>query len=775
MIKSIDFMDDLGIYQSYKKDNNLKDFSIFNLFYGWNGCGKSTLTKIFRSLETKDLPKGFENPKFKLTLDDNTIISSANLTDFLGNIYVYNTDFVKENIDWNNKVKSILILSQQNIGDTEEINKLREELNGNKELGVEGLIEQLRKKQISIEKLDEEIENILTKVAKNIKTNLGVIATNDSYYLNYRKDKLKNLITGNEVKFKNLGISLSQEEIDNLIKQARPEQKGTINHQSDIVNCKDINNLIHKINEIIDKKITAKVIERLKQNLDISEWVQKGIELHKDHKSNNCEFCGQALPKSRINELEDHFNDQMNILRTDIENIKEEVISLKINCDKVKIEAQVFYPEYVNDVKVYNTNIDDLTVEINRIFEEWIILLNKKKQDPFKEIIFDEHEINDLVKKYNFQVAALNNLIMAHNEKTNNFETEVDKAKNKLELYYAQEQLKDYKYFENLNSKDNEQDIYIKMKEEIDIKGYRFHELESKLSNEALGAEQFNKEIAEFIGYDEIALKFNKSKRGYEIVRSSNSKPANNLSEGEKSAIAFVYFITKLKENGNKMENSIIVVDDPVSSFDSDKLFNAFAYLKNHCNNSKQLFVLTHNFNYFKLIRQWFSKNDRKNGQIVDNYKFYEIVTEYVNDVRVGAIKNAGSSLNQSSEYDYIFRKVYEYSKKAELSQDEMNSSANIARKLVEAFLSFKFPRQRSSIKKLLTKAFPEHGENDLKFLRIYNFINTYSHNGKIDIACDLAEDNILAESHNVMKDILELIEIVDKQHYDDMVKIVNE
>uniref|UniRef100_UPI00397D76FB AAA family ATPase n=1 Tax=Salmonella sp. ZJHZ20_0162 TaxID=3159595 RepID=UPI00397D76FB len=86
--------------------------------------------------------------------------------------------------------------------------------------------------------------------------------------------------------------------------------------------------------------------------------------------------------------------------------------------------------------------------------------------------------------------------------------------------------------------------------------------------NEGLGADQFNESLHKFLGRSELTLRFSPFKKGYEILRNDSIPVEVNLSEGEKTAIAFIYFITKLKENDNKMENTIVVVDDPVSSFD---------------------------------------------------------------------------------------------------------------------------------------------------------------------------------------------------------------
>jgi hypothetical protein len=136
----------------------------------------------------------------------------------------------------------------------------------------------------------------------------------------------------------------------------------------------------------------------------------------------------------------------------------------------------------------------------------------------------------------------------------------------------------------------------------------------------------------------------------------------------------------------------------------------------------------------------------------------YKIETANKDNVRTGCIKNAGQALNQTSEYDYIFSKVYSYRDKAELTRDELVTCGNIARKLVEAFLSFKFPKQRANLEQLLEKALPRGGENDITRERIYKFINMYSHHLKIDIFDELDEDNTLSETTNVMRDILDMI-----------------
>ena len=48
----------------------------------------------------------------------------------------------------------------------------------------------------------------------------------------------------------------------------------------------------------------------------------------------------------------------------------------------------------------------------------------------------------------------------------------------------------------------------------------------------------------------------------------------------EKTAIAFVHFTTKLKDKDFENSNGIVLIDDPISSLDSNSLFQAYSFVK---------------------------------------------------------------------------------------------------------------------------------------------------------------------------------------------------
>ena len=67
----------------------------------------------------------------------------------------------------------------------------------------------------------------------------------------------------------------------------------------------------------------------------------------------------------------------------------------------------------------------------------------------------------------------------------------------------------------------------------------------------------------------------------------------NTLSEGEKNALGFAFFLTDLRQSG-KLENTIVVMDDPLSSFDTDRHESTAWLLTKLSKECLQLIILTH-------------------------------------------------------------------------------------------------------------------------------------------------------------------------------------
>lgn len=769
MINNIKLISNLGIYKDYKSDSELQNFNKYNLFYGWNGSGKTTISRLFRILEKKEIPIEYDNIKFNIEIDSQKY-SEKNYKNINENVFVFNEEFIEENINWDESINKILLLSEDKIKETQEYTLIKENINGNEKTGTKGLNKVYLEEKDKLDSENKIIEDAYSKIAKNIKINFQAIDSNDREYSSLNKTKIQNILDNQEKLAEIIDNNQKEEEIGNLITAVKNEKKEIINYVKKEIKIEEFITLYNKIRETLSKIVTAKVIERLKENDDISSWVNQGLELNKKYNNEFCEFCGNPLSRARIEELENHFNDEVSKIKNELEELSKKLEAYRINQNDIIIDKNLFYKENISNVDDLNNNIIEEVSKLDTIIKSLKDSIEEKINNPFKKVEIEEIDrTKTIIDSYNNYIIIQDKYVKETNEKTNNFEKQVKEIKKKLANYYLKNEFQDEDIINKKEQYKKNKENVDKIKAELDGKLRRLNELESALSNESLGAEKFNEKLNVFLGYDELRLEFNKELKGYEILRKSTNSKAHKLSEGEKTAIAFVYYLTKLKENGNSIEDSIIVIDDPISSFDNNKLFSAYSCIKYEFDNCKQIFILTHNFNFFKLMRDWIqTKKEKIEGKTEKYYSIYKVEPIIENGIRIGNIRNAGKSLNQTSEYDYVFDTVYRMRNK-KLDESEIFNCGNACRKLLEAFLSFKFPRQRGDIQSLIDRAFPNSDEIQEKN-KVYKFINAYSHLNVIESSEISDIDTLLAESKGILKTILNKIEQLDDEHYKAMV-----
>ena len=122
----------------------------------------------------------------------------------------------------------------------------------------------------------------------------------------------------------------------------------------------------------------------------------------------------------------------------------------------------------------------------------------------------------------------------------------------------------------------------------------------------------------------------------YKIVRPDGEDAHDNLSEGERTFVTFLYFYHWLKgslSQSGVTANRIAVIDDPVSSLDSEILFIVSTLIKNIIASIaaggpvKQLFLMTHNMYFFKEVSFISNKKKREKGTLKSMPTFW-IVTK---------------------------------------------------------------------------------------------------------------------------------------------------
>lgn len=766
-IKNIQKLKRFGIFHNHT-NTNAKDFGKYNLFYGWNGSGKSTLSGIFRCIENKSNSEKFPSSEFIVGIDGSTAITQSNIAQSSLNVYTFNQDFIDENISWNSVVKSILLVDKAKIEERKKLEELKKAQRTDSEA--------FSKEASEIKNLESAISKFGTDSARRLKMSLQSIDTSDSHYLNYNRKKFESFITSNLQATKTHAPLLDEEKIVEITNAAKPNQKNPISFTKQSISQETFAKAKDRLDDLLNTSVVSKTIQRLVEHGDIKSWVETGLTLHKRHDTNQCEFCGNTITEERIKRLEAHFNDDYKAFQERLVKADSWLSGQYIQAPMLPA-ASDFYEELKKKYSEACADLEKAIIDLNEEISAWHTALKEKTENPLETGRSVEAIKESSVQSFNDAMAAISATVEKHNHKSANFKEETDKAKKQLELHYVTTEVKDFGYHDKKIEVAKRAAENDDLRRAINNRNTEIRNLEESLSNEGLGADQFNESLHKFLGRSEITLNFNPAKKGYEILRNDTDLVEGNLSEGEKTAIAFVYFITKLKENDNKMENTIVVVDDPVSSFDSNHLFHAYSFLRSNCDKAKQLFVFTHNFTYFKLIRDWFEginrNRRRKHPPKEPNACFYTIEASTAIP-RHSTFKDADPSLvNYNSEYHYIFSKLYAYRNSPELSRDEAFLTANLARKLLESFFSFKFPKYRSDIAQLMDRGLKGCEVTDEATKeKIYRFINKYSHSIVIEINEDSSE-NLVGESQNVIGDIFAWLQEVDEVHYNEMLEVV--
>lgn len=744
IIKRITKIKNVGILSNLD-GNNLKtpdlDFKAINLLFGWNGTGKTTLSRVLRCHEIGDVCAKlieYTNLESEIKLEDGSSLSNADFT-IKQNIRVFNKDFVEENIfqdadkDGGN-VKPIFFLGKEKI----ELIKERKDRDEKKE--------ELRLANIGSQDLLREKEKTNTESAKVIKDSLLGIKDFQFYNISHftaRFNDLKEKITKGETSL--VQLQLSEQEFEKKLNTVRNFEALKAWVEDIKTGSRFINLLyLNEIEKVLERTVSLqKTIEKLKNDYVLSKWVQEGLDIHKERKSPNCEFCGQVLPVSRISDLEQHFNKDFTELNTLVTN-------------KMK-ELKDFHLQEVEKIPDEETKI--LAQSFNTLVDKVVKKLEEKQKNILEKVAFstlEQEAICEEAETINASAETITNSIVGIAKQlevclvANRYETVNDKETKLVEV-----EVKKLKLIGEIKDLDD----LIKASETA-IKDFN------------LPAEQINKDLEKFLGHSEVIFESRtdaQKETFYEIKR--NGQVATNLSEGEKTAISLIYFLRKLNEDGFDLSKGLVFIDDPISSMDSQFLYASYAFIVSaiEAENGElkvgQFFLSTHNYDFLNLFKKKYYKDKSKR---CDAYMLRMKIDS--TGKRCSNIFELDGLLKRfDSDYQYLFSKLFEFEKATEVEQNDLlriYPYPNLARRVLETFLSFKYPAKTDLQAKVnaikapaITKEIKES---------VYRFINIQSHGTVKDLegfATGILEPTAKDHILNVIKIMRE----EDLSHCDEM------
>lgn len=726
-----------------------RHFSKNTIIFGQNTEGKSTLTDILWSFKT----------------GDTAIIEGRKTFGFNGNQQVEffdsnNNPFRFPSAKWNQGFENIEIFDTQFINDNifegNEITYGHQKNLHNIIIGSEG-----KKLAMEINSLQEGISELTGK--KTAKTSEF------------------NRIFKREITAKEFAELPKIENVDEKIK----EIKATIETASNQFKIKSIfDNIESLLGNIIDQNTKATLSKSIQVKADIvaehilktwknpahsKDFLQTGLTLTKDEQS-DCVFCGQELKPNAKKLLEAYsnlFSQEYRTLQSEISNA----------VSKFEKWNPITFLESIQDklasIKL-SLNSDEINKkEIKKIKEEINSEFTAKQKDLGYEVNFDKYDsLIEIIKKIKAQTDALKN--------KNVFESEVN-------IENLNQKIKKLEFSKTRHTK--EWDGFIKEYDEIDTiqetkkqKREKLRLAFNKYSNDIflIHFDTINKilfelnadfticdfqPIRKIVGQNEriFAIKFFNNYR-VSIDETAVDKPnfKNTLSESDKRVLAFAFFYS-LMIRDEKLNEKIIVFDDPFSSFDSNRRTRTVELLANPrlitpdgeevAKTLKQLVILTHERVFFKWLYQK-----------LDNPKSLKIIPDgHTNGVKKSTIVDCD-----------VYKEFIEDPNKKNLKeiQDIYQSNKPIpnyealclkCRKILESIFTRKYLFELEDVINL--KKSVRSFVDKLKTLEINDFNETPKYNDFIFLCDNLnieLHDNGLTNegqnAHNILGDFLKLI-----------------
>ncbi len=677
MLKKLEITN-VGRFKSSKTDGDGEFFKKNTFIYGKNTFGKSTLTAIFRSL--KENKPDYIIGRKTIGTQKQTVKIIPEVTSPIGE-YRYTTDEAK----WSSEFKDIIVFDNHFV--RESVYTQTQQIGQEQQKNIEAFMLGAKGVEYNVK-----IATLTEQISENTKIQT---AANTEY------SRSKHLLGG-------LGFYafLGLAEVADVDKKIKKDQKNLDKVKNSELISSKLKNIKALLEKYKDFDITA-ISEKLSVNSELiakhfdshvnqketkqvySNFLQSGSKLRTHTENERCPFCTQEIKGDSVKEFlktidliyNEKYRNLQQAIRAAEALFSQESFSAEI--DKIKIDLQ--QAGYVLEIDF--SDVDDLFKDCKRS------IANKKEDLSSK---FDSLPFGSISTKVNGQIVAIDaELINFQNpiEQKTKLEDSLKELQASKERFDSWKEkcescLKAQKDNKNLGTQKTKLwEEYLEYANGLSTSMLADINAVLSASNCSFTVQKFN-----FIGNQRQDL----------LILSMSGNPISNdgedhemtvkncLSDSDKWVLALAFFLATVK---NDTSIRVVVMDDPVSSFDSDRKRIILKEIKRVlAGTDKQLILLTHEKGFYHLL------HTENNGDTSAVFLRISLDAE-------------GSGLtacnpNEDAEFMSEFNCWITDMKNANVSQDisfVKNAHAGI-RRVIEHILKAKYPLE-------LTKEFNTVGD----------------------------------------------------------------
>lgn len=626
----------IGTFANFSNGASL-GFEKLTFIYGFNTFGKTTLTDIFQSLKHSDaqiiqsrktIPQQNSQQKVLFT-EKNTTESDVKFENNIwsnnsisNNLEIFGTDFIHKNIftglaiERSNKENfTQFVLGEQGVNLAREIAEKKKAL-GDKKRDLKSKVPHFVKNSTN-----EEIKKFLEfPVDVSEKEEIGAQFLQKQTDLQKQKDLLEN-----PTKILNLQEpNVFSEPVLNII---------------ELLN--DINSLLQENYSSVKDDLLVRLKQHIDSNFSATDnaegWVKTGTQYCKNGEDGNCPFCGQSLKGA--SDLMDIYNSYFDgAYNNFISRIEDDLSSKLMAIERVNFRYKSQLQDALTMVKEFKslitspdflTKISDLESKISFLQEDE---LNQKKETILFEIKSQcdlknkaPHKKVNIVDTQDFLV-SLNAYVQLLREVKiviNGIRADIIQFK---ELYKNIQEIQ--KKISGITQEVNDLE-YKKVRIDLDLECKTYANLQSEivqlemniaLLQERLRTDQSNyldiyfteiNKLFKKLGSKDFTLDKDIDNTGHMPVCSLKVEfhgvgiPNNQLktvfSESDRRTLSLAIFWARicLKTNDEKAK-TVIILDDPATSFDDNRVTNSVNLFKEILGNISQMVILTHYPHFIK-------------------------------------------------------------------------------------------------------------------------------------------------------------------------------
>jgi wobble nucleotide-excising tRNase len=562
----------LGPYGS--DDASLDNLKSVNYIFGSNGSGKTTISEYLRT---------------GMSGDESRVEWSGPSRPVL----VYNQHYIN-GIFQNGSVPGVFTLGEDNIEIKQSVSALGEEINNLEKL-IEGYEEVLKGEESKYSDAEElfkqkcwDVRNSLSDAQKIAFR--GCLSKKESFF-----QRILTLDAPRDFK------PLANDDLESLAKKA----SGVPLQQLQPITIPDFESFEQAEScEAFSRPVvgsgdvdTAKLIHELNN----AGWVERGLRYFRLKERATCPFCQQQTSEILARSIENYFDDDYRgaqRLLADAVAIYETSLS---EIRQLREDLSIYRNQGFDIIQVSNDLIDfDALASTN-------LERMKAKQNDLGSSVIIEDTI-DARENLTISLERLNEQIAVHNERAlhfNEFKEETNscirwQCVTRLDAEKRQFLKAERAY--NGAKKGLESKLF-NCSNAIEKKNAEREELMSRLTSSKPTIERINR-ILRDLCFDNFSLDEANDGKDYAFIRRSGERANETLSEGEKTIVTFLYFLSYVESRSS--DHPVVFIDDPISSLDANVLYFVSSLVRDLASEARrkdnadvsQLFVLTHNASF---------------------------------------------------------------------------------------------------------------------------------------------------------------------------------